>query len=548
MSFYSEVENLTLELVQIPSINNTPGEKHLADKVLSYFQDMPYFQNNPHLLFEKELRDDRFGRKNVFALLEGRASRGSKKTVILHGHLDTVGIEDYGELMDYAFNPKALANKLKEFPLPEEAREDLESGEWMFGRGSSDMKSGLASHMTIVKYYSENIEQLAGNLLFMANPIEENQHTGIMEALSVLEYLQEKKGLQYQVAINSDFISGLYPGDTAKYIYLGAVGKLLPTFYIVGKETHAGQCFEGFDPNLLASELVKKISANSTLCDGYGGEYTLPPVSLKLTDTKQSYNVQTPTATYLYFNLFTHARTSGQVIELLEEMALEAFHDVTGYLNEQYKNYCRKAGMAWKPLPWKPKVYKYEELYRIAVEKRGGKLVRALKSLAEEEMKRNQDTRIICRKIVEKVIESSDIRIPAIILFLSPPYNPNNTLKKEVAEEKQAIDRVNKVLEEMRQTSKEDFIIKHYFPYTSDSSYLKIDDNEESLENLIKNFPGWHTVYPVPVEKIKKINIPAINIGAYGKDAHKWTERVHKPYSFSLLPELTIKAVKAFLT
>jgi len=33
-------------------------------------------------------------------------------------------------------------------------------------------------------------------------------------------------------------------------------------------------------------------------------------------------------------------------------------------------------------------------------------------------------------------------------------------------------------------------------------------------------------------------------MGVYGKDGHKWTERVYKPYSFGVLPKLIQKATK----
>ncbi|WP_155241950.1 hypothetical protein [Clostridium pasteurianum] len=46
---------------------------------------------------------------------------------------------------------------------------------------------------------------------------------------------------------------------------------------------------------------------------------------------------------------------------------------------------------------------------------------------------------------------------------------------------------------------------------------------------------------------IKNLNIPAINYGCYGKDAHKWTERVYKPYSFDILPKLILSTVDKFL-
>jgi len=140
MPFYQEVEKLTIDLVRTPSMNNTTGETVLAEKIASYLRNIEYFQKHPQYVWEVPLKDDRYGRKNVIAFLQGEKG-SSSKTIILHGHIDTVGIEDFGKLKDYAFDPIVLAEKLKEVDLPPEVREDLESGEWMFGRGTNDMKS-----------------------------------------------------------------------------------------------------------------------------------------------------------------------------------------------------------------------------------------------------------------------------------------------------------------------------------------------------------------------------------------------------------------------
>ncbi|MEC4630572.1 peptidase M20, partial [Bacillus safensis] len=53
-----------------------------------------------------------------------------------------------------------------------------------------------------------------------------------------------------------------------------------------------------------------------------------------------------------------------------------------------------------------------------------------------------------------------------------------------------------------------------------------------------RNFPGWGIAGAIPFREIRELNIPSINIGVYGKDGHKWTERVYKPYSFGVLPKL----------
>lgn len=86
-----------------------------------------------------------------------------------------------------------------------------------------------------------------------------------------------------------------------------------------------------------------------------------------------------------------------------------------------------------------------------------------------------------------------------------------------------------------------------FFPSLSDSSYLKIDDTEESLKLLLDNFPGMESLYPLPLAHMKRLNIPAVNYGCYGKDAHKWTERVHVPYTFETLPTLIWKTITYYL-
>lgn len=64
-----------------------------------------------------------------------------------------VDTEEYGDFQSYAYDVEAwkLAQG-KELEtlmsmLPEEARADFETGEWLFGRGVNDMKGGLAVGM-----------------------------------------------------------------------------------------------------------------------------------------------------------------------------------------------------------------------------------------------------------------------------------------------------------------------------------------------------------------------------------------------------------------
>ncbi|SFG12591.1 Arginine utilization protein RocB [Desulfotomaculum arcticum] len=546
MPFYKDVKELTLKLVGIPSMNNSAGETILAEAIAEYLRKIDYFKQHPDYVWEVPLKDDLYGRKNVFALIKGQKGNSSR-TVILHGHIDTVGVDDFGILKEYAFDPAALKRKLKDVNLPPEVKQDLDSGEWIFGRGVTDMKSGVAAHMVVIKEISKMARELEGNILFMANPVEENQHTGIIEALPALQELQEKYGLEYVVAINNDYISPLYNGDKKKYIYMGAVGKLLPCFYIVGRETHVGQCYEGLDPNLIAAELLKSINLNADLCDQYKGEYTLPPTALKLTDLKPAYNVQTPLASFLYFNYFTHDIPVDKVLEMMKEKAYEAFVRVINFLDHEYQKYCKFLGQNYQPLSWKPKVITYKELYDDVKQQVGPALDHKISQLVKEMLASGTDTRLICLKVVEEVKSLSGDKDPVVVIFFAPPYCPHNTVKGESARGREVMQVIKDVIEEMSAATGEEFEIRQFFPSLSDSSYLKIDDPDESINALINNFPEWENVYPVPVKKIRQLNIPAINFGAYGKDAHKWTERLNKKYTFSVLPRMTILAIDKFL-
>ena len=86
----------------------------------------------------------------------------SNKTVILMGHMDVVDILDYGEQMDKAFKPLELTENLKGKDLSSAAKKDLESGDYLFGRGVSDMKAGQALQIALLQHFSEKENDFPG--------------------------------------------------------------------------------------------------------------------------------------------------------------------------------------------------------------------------------------------------------------------------------------------------------------------------------------------------------------------------------------------------
>lgn len=542
------METLTKQLVSIASVNSEPGgEAEIADFIYGYFKKLPYFQKHPEYLCTIPLKNDPLQRKNVFALLRGTAG-DYKDTILFHGHIDTVGVEDFGHFKEYAFDcDKLLDAMLANNDIPEALRKDIETGDYLVGRGSCDMKSGDAVFMVLIKYLSQNPDKLKGNILVSFNPVEENQHTGIIEGLDYLLALQKKYGLQYKFAINNDYTCPLYEGDPHQYIYTGTVGKLLPCFYIYGKETHVGQCFEGFDAANTAAELVHLINLNHSSCDGYHDEYTLPPSVLYMKDLKDFYNVQTAQSAYVYFNYFVHNRSMNDIMTELKSYAQTALENMMTRINSQYKEFCRINHQEYQPYHYPCAVLSYDELYQRVKETYEGDLDGFLSEKTVKELSEGVDKREIPLHLVETLLPLAQITTPTIVLFFSAPYCPHNTLKAEIPEEKELYDRISEIVNNFSKEEQLPYRILQFFPSLSDSSYLKIDDDAASVDLLIRNFPDMNTLYPLPIDKMQELNIPALNYGCYGKDAHKWTERLYKPYTFGVLPKLILKTIDNFL-
>lgn len=545
MELLEEIKALTEKLVAIPSVNGTPGERAIADAIEAYLRDIPYFQAHPELVITQELKDDPLHRHNVMALLKG-GDGTERDCIMLHGHIDTVDVDDYGKYKPYAFDCAKLAEALQSAELPEEVRRDLASGDYLFGRGACDMKGGDAGFLVLVRHLAQAPEKLHGNLLLSFNPVEETLHRGIIEELPLLQKIQQEHDLHFRLAINNDFICPMYAGDTTRYVYTGAVGKLLPMFYIIGRETHVAQCFEGFSPDLTAVELVRLIDRNPDFCDGYQGEYTLPPTVLKMQDLKPSYNVQTPHNACVYFNYFVHNRQVTESMELFKSAARTALDNVMQQADARYKTYCTLSGNQYSSLLEQTQVLDYRELCDRARAVYQGDLDAFIDRTADDSIAAGDDMRITSLRIVQALCELCGIKTPTVVVFLATPFCPHNTLKREVPEEARVYAEVEQIAAEFSAESGEQMKLQQFFPSLTDSSYLKIDDDADSIAMLQACFPGYEKLYPVPLATAKALNIPAVNYGVWGKDCHKWTERIYMPYSFGQLPKFILKTIQYY--
>lgn len=526
-----QIEMITKFLVNTLSVNGTVGEGKIANQIEALLQSFPYFKTYPNQVWTQPLPGDSFGRKNVFALVKGKGS--SKKTLIYHAHMDTVDVKDFGQLEEIANEPDQLLSFFQEWEENQEIQNQALSGEWMFGRGCLDMKSGVAVHLANLLYFSEHLDSFDGNILFMSNPVEETSHEGVIAATDELLRLRHEEGLDFVMGINDDYTSSYYPGDSTKYIYTGAVGKVIASFYVFGRGTHVGETLKGLDPTMVTSELNRLINNNVELSEQVKDEMILPPCVLLQRDTKEVYNVQTPITSHIYFNYMIYERFPRDITKQLKDIAKQAAANTTQYYEKQFQLFLNNNGLPKSELSWELEVYTYQEYCR-ELESRGIQV----KQIAEQVFLewKGADIRTICFKIVDQLRKLDRTEKPCIIVFYAPPYVPRTYIKGETEREKQILSALNETAMLWTEKCGENFAIKRFFPYLSDSSYLSLLDTPEEIDSLIENFPEFKSFKMAPVDKIRELNIPAINIGVYGMDAHKWTERVYKPYSFSTLP------------
>jgi arginine utilization protein RocB len=533
LSLFEQVEKMTTSLVETLSINGTAGEVDIADLVEQILRSFPYFQQHPDAVWTQPLPNDPLGRKNVFARIKGTG--GSKQTVIYHSHIDTVGIDDYGKQINIANQPKELLSFFTQWDGNPEVQEHAKSGDWMFGRGALDMKSGVAVHLSNLLYFSQHPDEVEGEIIFMANPVEENQHTGVISAVDELLRLREEEKLHYVVAINTDYISPLYPGDPKKYIYTGAGGKLLPCFYVYGRETHVGQTLNGLDPTLVTAELNRQINNSMDYTEQVEGEMVIPPSALFHRDTKSFYNVQTAVTSYLYFNMMVLEASPQDVMKKLKEAARSAADWTREYYTEQYTKFAQSNDFPDMMPSWEMDVYTYEE-FCAKLTGQGVDVKQVTAQVVADHP--GMELRQLCFEIVDKLRQLDGSGKPCIVIFYAPPYCPHNYLKGDSLRDQEVLAVIRNITAKYEQDQGEVFAVKRFFPYLTDSSYLSLHDTDEEVSALIDNFPEWERIYPVPVKQIRDLNVPAINVGVYGHDAHRWTERVYKPYSFDTVPSM----------
>ncbi|MEH7390260.1 M20/M25/M40 family metallo-hydrolase [Bacillus sp. JJ1474] len=508
---------LLCELVSWQSRTLTEGECKFAYNLNAKLMELDYFKLNPSYI---GLHDAGLGRNAVTALYKNPEV---SETIVLISHFDTVHTEEYGDLEPLAFQPEQLTRVLMDRldELPEEARTDLESGEYLFGRGTMDMKTGLALHMALIEKAS--LEKWPINLLLVTAPDEEVNSAGMRAAVPELVRLRDEHQLNYKLFLNSEPSFSQEPGDPNYYIYSGSIGKIMPAALFYGKETHVGEPMSGMTANFMASFLTQQMEWNPIFREFDLNEKTPLPVSLQQKDLKMEYSTQTPYRAAALYNVFLMKRTAAEVMDIFTEVAEKAALACTA----AYTEICTREGV--KPVG-KVKVMRYEELLQYAEKKLGTELISKIKSNALTNA--NWDDREKSIRIVDSLMIQCQELGPTIVLLYAPPYYPAVNTSHDPL--------VIKAVNLMKKTGIEKFNLEvnqiHYFNGICDLSYVSYQDNAEGWTAFERNTPVWGDTYSIPFIEMEQLQAPVLNVGPFGKDAHKRTERLHIESAFIQLP------------
>ena len=520
----------------ISSVSPGPGETVAATEALRLLRagglDEAYAESGL-----EALAGDPHGRSIAYALIRGAGD----STVVLLGHLDTVGTSDFGSLEPIALDPDALAGAFEELLAIAPEIAGFAPSDWMYGRGVADMKSGVAATLAVARELAirNRTTPLPVSVVVVATVDEENESAGAVQSVALLQRLRRAHGLAYVGAINTDYVSARFPGDIARPLYAGTVGKLLPSFFIVGCAGHAGDPFGGLDANLVLAELIRDLCLDPELADIAEGMANAPPISLRATDLKERYDTQLAIGAHLALNLVTVTKEPGRLVEELRERSAAALQSVLDRTGRAKARWRQRAGlMTLDQQATTGTAHTFQEVRDHAAARVGeGALALALEE-ALATFPATYDSRRCTLGLVEVAWRLSGLRGPAVVVYLAPPYYPH--LRPRPSNLLTAMEEVvaaNPHLE---------LVLEGHFPLLSDLSYLGYQEGAE-IAGLIANMPLWGSGprrYSLPLEAIRELDMPVANIGPFGFGVHQAGERVHRLYAFAEVPRLLMETIE----
>ena len=209
---FPDVIQTASELIKIPSRNPPGEEKRCAEYIYSRLEE---FGLETHLVSEPFSN-----RPQVVALVRGK----NENTILLNGHIDTV---PEGDAEDWSMDP--FSGKVKD--------------DFLYGRGSVDMKSALAIMMHVTKFAKTN-----GSVLLTFAVGEERAEPGTSTLLSYIK------------RFNLNIRYGLVLEPTALKVASCQKGAAWFRIKLKGRSAHASAPDKGINAIEIASKVMHAIN------------------------------------------------------------------------------------------------------------------------------------------------------------------------------------------------------------------------------------------------------------------------------------------------
>lgn len=549
-----DIKKTLYDYVSIGSYTDTIHEKEIEPFFMDLMSSFPYFKEHPEHFGLYSIPGDHLRRSVCWALVKGSGT----ETICMVHHYDVVGIEDFKTLKDFALKPDQLHEMLHKNidMLSPEAKADLESGQFLFCKGGCDMKAGGSIQYTLLREYG-NLAlkgEFKGNVLVIGVPDEENLSSGMRGAAILLADMKDSFNLDYKLMINSEPHQRREP---EKGVFsLGTVGKLMPFVYVRGSMSHVGKVFEGLNPIIILSEIERRTELNMDFSDVVdtdetSSESSPPPTWIYMKDSKEVYDVSMPVNAYGCISILTLTSSPSEVLAKLKKICHDSFARVIEEANQAYATFLKNSKRQVKDLPWQVNVSSFQELLMEAKRDHGQEFEALYEKKIQELLEDFNSAKrsiINCNyELVNFVYDYVDDISPRVVYGLVPPYYPCvSNLEYEKADEK-----INNLfpmlLEYTKNNFNQEYIKEYFFSGICDLSYIDMKNPEEIKNALTESMPLFGDFYDIPLESIGKISMPGINIGPWGKDFHKLSERVLIEDTYDRTPRILDAAVKYML-
>lgn len=532
-----EIKNVFYPFVGVKSDTSSKYENDIPEFLMNYFENIDYFRKNPENFGLFPIEGDTLKRVVTWAMVRGE---GTDAVVLIH-HNDVVGIEDFKNFKPFAYDPHRLETELLHYQdnLPPEAKEDLLSGNYVFGRGTGDMKGGGSIQLALLKQYS-SYKRMKGNIIVLSLPDEENTSAGMRAAILLLDKLRKEHGLNYKLMINSEphQRTDAHVGVLSE----GSVGKVMPFVYVRGSLAHAGKVYEGLNPLNVLSEIVRKTELSLELSDLVEGEAAPSPTWLYLRDRKEQYDVSMPLSTAGCFSVLTLCSDPDEILSVVKRICTESFDSVVRETNDNFKRFQEKRNKPFQPLPWKSKVITFRELYDEAYSNYGDCFLGAYDTAVQDVVCKLKNSEISMIegnfKLVDVVYDHIKDLSPRVVVGLVPPYYPNVANINYDGLDEGIRTLTEDIQKYVKETFDQEYTREYFYTGISDLSYSSIKNSAAIEQSLLGSMPLYKTFYDLPLREIEDNSMPCINIGPWAKDFHKLTERVYKEDLFYRTPQL----------